>query len=224
MTRRLAPRRSKKLRRLGQARMRAGGECGCGRPARRQGQLAGHRLGSGIGVGARRADRGDQYADLGIEPRHPGLLEPLAENMDQPVVLAEHVGPADVDACFGDHRGDVHAAHDRRRPEAAERRPRAVATSGSTSLRFGKFCSQNATRTSSDGRSRRTRSATACAFAADRGSALPCAVRTSVTKRAARIPSSTTPPSDRCADRRPRPASMCTARSRSTDSPRTQGD
>ena len=50
------------------------------------------------------------YTDLGIEPRYPGLLESLAQDMDQPIVLAEHIGLAGVSACVGDHRGNVDAS------------------------------------------------------------------------------------------------------------------
>ena len=77
----------------------------------------------------------------------------------------------------------------------------------STSMRFGAFCSQNATRTSRPGRMRLSRAATARALAADRGSLLPCAVSTSVLiRRATRIRSWPAPASARCAGRRPQPA------------------
>ena len=56
------------------------------------GELVCHRFGPGVGVRARRSHRGDQHADLGVESRHSRLFEPLAQHMDQPVVLAEHVG------------------------------------------------------------------------------------------------------------------------------------
>ena len=150
----------------------------------------------------------------------------------QPGVLAEHVGLPTHAPRLADHRRDV----DVRVIGAGQQQRRHDGVRGQSSQHVPQVRRGLLAERGPDVQARpqpRICSATACVVAAARGSALPCASapawaeRTSgdgITRRATRIPSWTGPANDRCADRRPRPAWPCRARSRSTDSPRGQGD
>ena len=211
--------------RLGQRGLRAGRERDRGRPLCRQRQLTCDRCGARVGLRPRRAHRGHQHPDSRgpvVTPRRArdagATRAPTGRPRRAPRPARTSAPDSAIIAGMSTRAWYASAS------SSGTTTASPGVTAASTSRRFGEFCSQNATRASRPGRNRRMQSTTDRAVAADRGSALPCAVRTSVMRRAARIPSCSGPPSGRCAGRRPRRAWRCRVRIRSTDSLRRQGD
>ena len=212
--------------------LRAGGERGGRRPPRGQrssSRATVRRPGVGLRVATSRP-RSTSTPTSGSSRDTPACSSRCRSTWHEPVVLAEDVGLARIRHRIRRSSRGCRRGRGRRRRAAAARPPRPAADVGEHIAQVRRVLLAERdphveSRAAAAGCARRR----PCAIAAERGSALPCAVRTrrdrsAFTRRAARIPSWPVRPSGRCAGRRPRPAWRCTVRSRSTDSPRRQAD
>ena len=176
-----------------------------------------------VGGLVRRADRDDEHTEAAGFGGHPDLGQPLPQHRQQSGIFAEHLGLFDAGARLLDHLGDVDPRVIGVGQQERHHDPGGTTSKHVAQIRAGLFekCGTDVEPgpqpADAAGHRMRDRRRPGVDAAVGRQG-------TSVTTRAARIPSWTGPPSGRCADRRPRPAWPCTARSRSTDSPRRQGD